>query len=116
MIKSWKKFNEMNDMNIKADEESDMMKNDYILKQRDDEDNFKPIGINNMVEGTNGLVCIFTPLESDMIDGWNSDETIKKWVKEERVFLQEISSDEWSIWGIEGDREVENYINNNYSW
>jgi hypothetical protein len=51
-----------------------------------------------------------------MIDGWNSDETIKKWVKEERVFLQEISSDEWSIWGIEGDREVENYINNNYSW
>jgi hypothetical protein len=94
MIKSWKKFNEMNDMN----------------------GNFKPIGVNNMVEGIHGLVCIFTPLESDMIDGWNSDETIKKWVKEERVFLQEISSDEWSIWGIEGDREVENYINNNYSW
>jgi hypothetical protein len=122
MIKNWKKFNEDIDDNIWADEESDIMKNDNIFKQREDEDiddneDFKePIGIDNMVEGTDGLVQIFSPLEYDMVDDWNSDETIQNWVKEERVFLKDTKHDEWSIWGIKGDREVKRYINNNYSW
>lgn len=94
MIKNWKIFNE---------------------EFSDDED-IKPIGIDNMTEGINGLVLIFSPLEYDMVDDWNSDEIIQKLVKEERVFLQEIKYDEWSIWGIEGDEEVKNYIKNNYSW
>lgn len=95
MIKNWKKFNE---------------------EFSEEDEDIKPIGIDNMVEGTNGLVCIFSPLESDMVDDWNSDEIIQKWVNEERVFLQEIKYDEWSIWGKEDDREVEKYITNNYSW
>lgn len=81
----------------------------------DDED-IKPIGVDNMVEGTNGLVCIFTQLESDMVDDWNSDETIQKWVEDKKVFLQEVKHDEWSIWGVEGDKEVESYIKTHYSW
>lgn len=118
MIKTWKKFNE----SISADEEADMMKNDQIFSQRegedfDDEENFKnPIGLDNTVEGTNGLVCIFSPLESDMVDSWNEDEQIQKWVDEKRVFTQNIRSDEWSIWGVEGDNKVKKYINRNYSW
>ncbi len=81
----------------------------------DDED-VKPIGVDNMIEGTNGLVHIFTPLESDMVDDWNSDKTIQKWVEEGKVSLQEIKHDEWSIWGVEGDKEVKNYIKTRYSW
>jgi hypothetical protein len=118
MIKNWKKFNE----NISADEETDMMKNDEIFSQReeediDDQENFKnPIGVNNMVEGINGLECIFSPLESDIVDDWNEDKKIQKWVEEERLFLQQIRYDEWSIWAKSGDKEVKNYIINNYSW
>lgn len=82
----------------------------------DDDEDIKPIGVDNMVEGTNGLVCIFTQLESDMVDDWNSDETIQKWVEEGKVFLQEVKHDEWSIWGVEGDKEVESYIKTHYSW
>ena len=82
----------------------------------DDDEDIKPIGVDNMVEGTNGLVHIFTPLESDMVNDWNSDETIQKWVEEGKVFLQEAKHDEWSIWGVEGDKEVENYIKTHYSF
>ena len=82
----------------------------------DEDEDIKPIGVDNMVEGTNGLVHIFTPLESDMVDDWNSDETIQKWVEEGKVFLQEVKHDEWSIWGVEGDKEVKNYIKTHYSW
>ena len=84
----------------------------------DDEEELKePIGIDNLeCEGSNGSECIFSPLESDMVDDWNSDETIKKWVQEKRVFLQEIKYDEWAIYAKTGDREVKKYIINNFSW
>ncbi len=84
----------------------------------DIDDEFKePIGIDNLeCEGSNGSECIFSPLESDMVDDWNSDETIKKWVQEKRVFLQEIKYDEWAIYAKTGDREVKKYIINNFSW
>ena len=88
----------------------------YMNKINEDFEDIKPIGIDNMVDGTNGLVFIFSPLESDMVDVWNSDKTIQKWVQEKKVFLQEIKYDEWSIWGIEGDKKVENYIKTHYSW
>lgn len=61
-------------------------------------DVLKPNGVDNMVEGTNGLVMIFSPLEYDMIEDWNSDEKIQKWIKDKRVFLQEVRYDEWAIW------------------
>ena len=51
-----------------------------------------------------------------MVDSWNEDEQIQKWVDEKRVFTQNIRSDEWSIWGVEGDNKVKKYINRNYSW
>lgn len=79
------------------------------------DDEIKPIGISS-VEGINGLVLIFSPLEEDMVEDWNSDLKIQKWVKTERVFLQEIKYDEWSIFGIEGDKEVSKYIIKKYSW
>jgi hypothetical protein len=94
MIKNWKKFNE----DISSDGE--------II----------PIGIDNMVEGTNGLVRIFSPLEEDMVDNWNEDEQIRQWVEEKRVFLQQVKYDAWSIWVEEGDEEVKGYIIKNYSW
>ena len=83
----------------------------------DDEENLKPIGVDNLSsEGTNGLVCIFSPLESDMVEDWNDDEKVKKFIEEKRLFLNELSYDEWSIYGIEGDNEVKNYIIKNYSF
>jgi hypothetical protein len=118
MIKNWKKFNE----SISADEEADMMKNDQIFSQRegedfDDEGDLEPIGVNNLEsQATHGLVLIFSPLESDMVEGWNNDEKVKKFIEEGRLFLNELRYDEWGIYGIEGDREVKNYIMRNYSW
>ena len=83
----------------------------------DDEENLKPIGVDNLSsEGTNGLVCIFSPLESDMVEDWNDDEKVKKFIEEKRLFLNELSYDEWSIYAIEGDNEVKNYIIKNYSF
>lgn len=89
----------------------------YDSDEFDDEEDLKPIGVDNLEsEGTNGLVSIFSPLESDMVEGWNNDEKVKKFIEEGRLFLNEISYDEWSIYGIEGDNEVKNYIMKNYSW
>ena len=89
----------------------------YESDEFDDEEDLKPIGVDNLEsEGTNGLVCIFSPLESDMVEGWNNDEKVKKFIEEKRLFLSELSYDEWSIYGIEGDKEVRNYIMKNYSW
>jgi hypothetical protein len=51
-----------------------------------------------------------------MIEGWNNDEKVKKFIEEKRLFLSEIKYDEWSIYGIEGDDEVNNYIIKNYSF
>ena len=83
----------------------------------DDEEDLVPIGVDNLsVEATHGLVSIFSPLESDMIEDWNNDEKVKKFIEEERLFLSEIKYDEWGIYGIEGDRQVRNYIMKNYSW
>ena len=87
------------------------------LSKFDDEENLKPIGVDNISsEGTNGLVCIFSPLESDMVEDWNDDEKVKKFIEEKRLFLNELSYDEWSIYAIEGDNEVKNYIIKNYSF
>lgn len=89
----------------------------YDSGEFDDEEDLKPIGVDNLEsEGTNGLVCIFSPLESDMVEGWNNDEKVKKFIEEKRLFLSELSYDEWSIYGIERDKEVRNYIMKNYSW
>lgn len=89
----------------------------YDSDEFDDEEDLKPIGVDNLEsQGTNGLVSIFSPLESDMVEGWNNDEKVKKFIEEGRLFLNEISYDEWSIYGIEGDNEVKNYIMKNYSW
>jgi hypothetical protein len=85
----------------------------------DDEEDYdgSPIGIDNLAtQATNGLVYIFSPLETDMVEDWNNDKKIQKFVEEERLFLSEIKYDEWSIYGIEGDKEVRNYIIRNYSY
>ena len=96
--------------------------NFYQPEYRDKDDEFddeslEPIGVDNLeAQGTNGLVCIFSPLESDMVEGWNNDEKVQKFIEEKRLFLNELSYDEWSIYGIEGDNEVKNYIIKNYSF
>jgi hypothetical protein len=83
----------------------------------DDEESLEPIGVDNLeAQGTNGLVCIFSPLESDMVEDWNNDTKVQKFIEEKRLFLSEIKYDEWSIYGIEGDKEVKNYIIKNYSF
>jgi hypothetical protein len=83
----------------------------------DDEESLEPIGVDNLeAQGTNGLVCIFSPLESDMVEDWNNDIKVQKFIEEKRLFLSEIKYDEWSIYGIEGDKEVKNYIIKNYSF
>jgi hypothetical protein len=83
----------------------------------DDEESLEPIGVDNLeTQGTNGLVCIFSPLESDMVEDWNNDQKVQKFIEEKRLFLSEIKYDEWSIYGIEGDKEVKNYIIKNYSF
>lgn len=51
-----------------------------------------------------------------MVDDWNNDEVIKDFVKQERVFLSQTKYDEWSIFGIEGDKEVISYVRRNFSW
>jgi hypothetical protein len=51
-----------------------------------------------------------------MVKDWNSDPNIQKWVDEERILLQQETYDQWSIWGIEGDKEVINYIIQHFSW
>ena len=51
-----------------------------------------------------------------MVKDWNNDKQIQRFVEEERLFLNELSYDEWEIYGIEGDRQVMNYIMKNYSW
>jgi hypothetical protein len=79
-------------------------------------DELEPIGVSDFPpEGTYGLKNVFNPLETDMIEDWNNDKQIIKFVAEKRVFLQEETYDEWSIWCAEGDEEVERYIINNYS-
>lgn len=83
----------------------------------DDKEDLEPIGVDNLsCEETYGLVCLFSPLESDMVESWNDDKKVKKFIEEKRLFLNEISYDKWSIYGIEGDKEVKNYIMKNYSW
>jgi hypothetical protein len=83
----------------------------------DDEESLEPIGVDNLeAQGTNGLVYIFSPLESDMVEDWNNDTKVQKFIEEKRLFLSEIKYDEWSIYGIEGDKEVKNYIIKNYSF
>ena len=44
------------------------------------EDEITPIGISEP-EGINGLVWIFSPLEEDMVEEWNNDEKIKKFIE-----------------------------------
>jgi len=94
---------------------------DQFTRWTEQEDNitdfidYEPIGI-GLPEGINGLTCIFSPLESDMVKDWNSDPNIQKWVREERILLQQETYDQWSIWGIQGDKEVENYIMQHFSW
>jgi hypothetical protein len=101
-----KKFNQFIKENIELGED-----------EFDDEEDLVPIGVDNLsCEATHGLVSIFSPLESDMIEDWNNDEKVKKFIEEERLFLSEIKYDEWEIYGIEGDRQVKNYIMKNYSW
>ena len=51
-----------------------------------------------------------------MVEDCNDDEKVKKFIEEKRLFLNELSYDEWSIYAIEGDNEVKNYIIKNYSF
>jgi len=58
---------------------------DTFMSWTDEEDNIvdfmddEPIGSGGFPpEGINGLNCIFSPLESDMIKAWNSDPKIQK--------------------------------------
>ena len=96
---------------------------DSFTRWTEQEDNivdfidYEPIGCGGFPpEGINGLKCIFSPLESDMVKDWNSDPNIQKWVREERILLQQETYDQWSIWGIQGDKEVINYIIQHFSW
>lgn len=75
-----------------------------------------PIGIDNMVDSIYGLVFIYSSLDIDMVKEWNSDKFIQKMVRDNRLFLKEIKHNSWSIWGLEGDNEVKDYILMNYSW
>jgi len=93
------------------------MEVDTFMSWTDEEDNIvdfmddNPIGSGGFPpEGINGLNCIFSPLERDMVEAWNSDPNIQKWVNEERILLQQETYNQWSIWGVEGDKEVEKYI------
>lgn len=96
------------------DESEDYMDEDGEF---DDEEDLVPIGVDNLEsQGTSGLVLLFSPLESDMVKDWNNDKQIQRFVEEERLFLNELSYDKWEIYGIEGDRQVRNYIMKNYSW
>ena len=91
----------------------------YIKKfnESGDFDSVSPIGIDNLsTQATYGVELIFSPLESDMVSEWNSDKKIMKWVAEKRLFLSELSYDQWGIYGIEGDEVVKNYIIENYAW
>jgi hypothetical protein len=94
---------------------------DQFTRWTEQEDNivdfidYEPIGIGSP-EGINGLTRIFSPLESDMVKDWNSDPNIQKWVRKERILLQQETYDQWSIWGIQGDKEVINYIIQHFSW
>jgi hypothetical protein len=102
---------------FKSFNESLTEEDDYNPYYGDDEESLEPIGVDNLeTQGTNGLVCIFSPLESDMVEGWNNDEKVQKFIEEKRLFLNELSYDEWSIYAIEGDNEVKNYIIKNYSF
>jgi len=102
------------DDNYKIPEDPVIVKELYPMLKDDD---VTPIGVDNLsIEGDDGLVNIFSPLESDMVEDWNNDAKIQKFIKEKRLFLGEIKYDEWSIYGINGDKEVRNYIMRNYSW
>lgn len=121
MIKNWKKFNEGSNEEEFPDRRTEYgsyinPEGEEYFDDDDDDDVLKPNGVDNMVEGTNGLVMIFSPLEYDMIEDWNSDEKIQKWIKDKRVFLQEVRYDEWAIWGVEGDNTVKNYVRKKFSW
>ena len=90
---------------------------DFMDEDGEFDDEEVPIGVDNLEShGTSGLVLLFSPLESDMVKDWNNDKQIQRFVEEERLFLNELSYDEWEIYGIEGDRQVRNYIMKNYSW
>jgi len=90
---------------------------DFMDEDGEFDDEEVPIGVDNLEsQGTSGLVLLFSPLESDMVKDWNNDKQIQRFVEEERLSLNELSYDEWEIYGIEGDRQVRNYIMKNYSW
>jgi len=106
---------------LPMEDELDLYQFDELIDESyeygDDEESLEPIGVDNLeAQGTNGLVCIFSPLESDMVEDWNNDTKVQKFIEEKRLFLSEIKYDEWSIYGIEGDKEVKNYIIKNYSF
>ena len=81
----------------------------------EDDDEIKPIGMStDSPEGINGLEFIFSPLESDMVEDWNNNTKIQKFIKEERLFLQQDGYDKWSIWGVEGDNQVKKICNEKF--
>jgi hypothetical protein len=83
----------------------------------DDDDSVNPIGVDNLSsQATHGMEFIFSPLESDMVEEWNSDPKIKKWVSEGKIVLNQLTSDSWEIYALSGLEEVKHYINKKFSW
>jgi hypothetical protein len=102
---------------VKYDESMYGREEDFMDEDGEFDDEEVPIGVDNLEsQGTSGLVLLFSPLESDMVKDWNNDKQIQRFVEEERLFLNELSYDKWEIYGIEGVRQVRNYIMKNYSW
>ena len=74
-------------------------------------------------EDVYGSILLDVELDNDTINDWESDPQIKKFEEEGRVGIQMLDPlgsragspyDSWSVWGVEGDDEVEKYVVDNY--
>jgi hypothetical protein len=74
-------------------------------------------------ESSPSSILLDVELDNDTINDWESDPQIKKFEEEGRVGIQMLDPlgsragspyDSWSVWGVEGDDEVEKYVVDNY--
>jgi hypothetical protein len=74
-------------------------------------------------ESSPSSILLDVELDDDTIDDWENDPQIKKFEEEGRVGIQMLDPlgsragspyDSWSVWGVEGDDEVEKYVVDNY--
>jgi len=74
-------------------------------------------------ESSPSSILLDVELDNDTINDWENDPQIKKFEEEGRVGIQMLDPlgsragspyDSWSVWGVEGDDEVEKYVVDNY--